>query len=307
MEGVVPTEAQETLLRNTFGLSPDDSVPLLFPLCGGMTNASYRFTMNGTDYFFREPGRDSGAFISRPQEALVYKTISDPTITDDVLVLEPDTGRKIARFIPGARTCDPTNWDDVARCMALLRRFHEKALHVDHEYDILWLLDVYTKMMPETSMFRNYSQVCQRCRDISPVLKKISVNHVLCHCDASPTNFLFYGDTSSPQLRLIDWEFSGSWDPCGDIACFATASGYKDEELQRLIHLYLQDSVPSPLFTLRVYGHMALMSMVWSNWAEYLAGDGFDTAGYGPAQFQNADYYSKRFWDLLPRELEAAP
>lgn len=307
MDGVIPTREQAALIRKTFHLSQDETVPLLFPLTGGMTNTSYRFSLDGKDYFFREPGPDSGQFISRSQEALVYQTIADPSLTDDVLVLEPDTGRKISRFIPNTRICDPRNPQDAAQCMALLRRFHDKALQVDHEYDILWLLETYENMMPETSMFTNHQQISDRCKSIAPILPKLSEGQVLCHCDTSPTNFLFFEDPTGPQVRLIDWEFSGNWDPCGDIASFATASDYNEEELTWLVRCYLQGQEPTLRFRLRLYGYLALMNMVWSNWAEYLAGQNYDTAGYGPAQFSNADYYSKRFWELLSQDWREQP
>lgn len=301
MDGVTPNRAQEALIRNTFHLSPLESTPLLFPLSGGMTNSSYRFSLGGQDYFFREPGADSDRFISRSQEALVYETIADPSLTDDVLVLDPDTGRKISRYIPNTRTCDPKNPQDAAQCMALLRRFHEKALQVNHEYDILWLLELYEHMMPEASRFENHQQVSKRCKEIAPILPHLSKGQVLCHCDTAPSNFLFFSNQSGPQVRLIDWEFSGNWDPCWDIASFATASGYREWEVEWLIRSYLQGQEPTPTFKLRVYGYLALMNMVWSNWAEYLAGQGCDTAGYGPPQFSNADQYSTVFWQLFQK------
>ncbi len=303
MDTKAPTPEQEALIRKTFQLSPTDPVPLLHPLSGGMTNQSFRFTLEGKHYFLREPGVDSGQFISRPQEAQVYRAIQDPSITDDLLVLEPDTGRKITRFCSGARTCDPHNSKDVAACMALLRRFHQKALHVSHQYDAGWLMEVYAGMMSRASMYPAHQQVYESCKKILPVLSDLSPEPILCHCDTSPTNFLFFEEDGVPQLRLIDWEFSGLWDPCGDIAIFATASAYSPQEVDALIRCYLQGE-PTPLFRLRVYGYLALMGMTWSNWAEYLMQEGWDTEGYGPSQFSYAQHYSERFWALLPQALE---
>lgn len=303
MDTQIPTPEQAALIRKTFQLSPASPVPLLHPISGGMTNRSFRFSLEGRHYFLREPGTDSGRFISRSQEATVYRVIRDFKLTDEVLMLEPDTGRKITRFWAGARTCDPKKKEDVEACMALLRRFHAEALQVSHEYDPGWLMKVYAAMMPRASMYPAHKQVYESCQKILPILSRLSPKPILCHCDTSPTNFLFFEEDGIPQLRLIDWEFSGLWDPCGDIAIFATASEYTPAEVNDLMHCYLQE-IPSLRFRLRVYGFLALMGMTWSNWAEYLMQQGLDTEGYGPSQFSYAQYYAKLFWALLPQVLE---
>lgn len=301
MESIKPNAQQEKLLRNLFGLEPGEDVPELYPIYGGLTNSSFRFTCRGEDFFLREPGYDTDAFVNRRHEAAVYEAIDDPTLTDELVLLEPETGRKITRFWNNARICDPEKEADVKQCMALLREFHGRKLHVGHRYDLFALIRVFRRMMPEKSVHEDYAEVEKRCLDMEPYLDRYRKYDVLCHCDTSYTNFLFL--EGEKNLHLIDWEYSGEHDPCLDIVVFANAACYDREKLMWLIGCYLEDA-PTEEFLLRIYGYMALTCILWSNWAEYKERIGEDCAGYGPQQYRCAVEYSNLFWELLPHVLE---
>ena len=299
MEPMRANAQQEKLLRDVFDLPPEAEVPELFPIYGGLTNSSFRFTCRGEDYFFREPGYDTEAYVNRIQEAAVYRAIDDPALTDEIVLLEPETGRKITRFWKDARICDPEKEEDVRQCMALLREFHGRKLHVEHRYDLFALIDVFRQMMPEKSVYEDHEEVEKRCLDMKPYLDRYRKYDVLCHCDPSYTNFLFVTEKEGARLHLIDWEYSGEHDPCLDIAVFDNAACYDREKIDWPMGVYLEDR-PTKEFILRVYGYMALTSMLWSAWAEYKTMTGEDCAGYGPLQYRCAAEFSELFWELLP-------
>lgn len=302
MEPIKANARQEKLLRDVFGLKPGEDLPELYPIYGGLTNSSFRFTCRGEDFFLREPGYDTDAFVNRRHEAAVYEAINDPGLTDELVLLEPETGRKITRFWNDSRICDPENDEDVKQCMALLREFHSRQLHVGHRYDLYALIGIFRRMMPEKSIYEDYEEVEKRCLDMKPYLERYQKYAVLCHCDTSYTNFLFVGEGETRRLHLIDWEYSGEHDPCLDIAVFANAANYDHEKLSWLMNCYL-GSQPTKEFVLRVYGYGALTCLLWSNWAEYKERIGEDCAGYGPQQYRCAAEYSKLFWELLPHVL----
>ena len=302
MEPMRANAQQEKLLRDVFGLQPGEEVPELYPIMGGLTNSSFRVSCRGKDYFLREPGCDTDAFVNRRHEAAVYEAIDDPTLTDELVVLEPETGRKLTRFWKDARICDPENEGEVRQCMALLREFHGRGLHVEHSYDLFGLIGVFRGLMPEKSVYEDHEEVEKRCLDMKPYLERYQKYAVLSHCDTSYTNFLFVGEGDARHLHLIDWEYAGEHDPCLDIAVFANAAWYDREKVDWLMGVYLEDK-PTKEFTLRVYGYMALTSMLWSDWAEYKAKIGEDCAGYGPLQYRFAAEFSELFWELLPQVL----
>ena len=102
----------------------------------GMTNRSFLFSCRGSGYIMRIPGEGTERLINRSEEAAVYRELQGRNICEDVILINPDNGYKITRFIDGARTCDPANPEETAACMKKLRRFHELALKVGHEFDL---------------------------------------------------------------------------------------------------------------------------------------------------------------------------
>ena len=301
MTTFIPSPPQADLIRRTFHLKPTEPLPELVPVEGGITNTSFRFRCREEDCILREPGEDSVFFISRDQEAASYRAILSLEISDEVLALEPKSGRKISRFWEGARIANPRDSEDIRRCMAQLRRLHDSKIVVPHRYELGRLCQLFLSWMQEPSVYPDHREVQQRCTDMEAILKQYETQvSVLCHCDPVAANFLFFPRNGREELRIIDWEYSGMADPAIDLAMFANDAGYTPEETDTLIRCYLGEE-PAPEFTLRVYGYLALTAMTLSNWEEYLRAQGVDYGDYGQKQFQTAALYSRLFWDLLPR------
>lgn len=47
-----------------------------------------------------------------------------------------ETGYKISEYYEGARNSDPRDWDDVARCMALVEKLHDSKSMWTYSFDI---------------------------------------------------------------------------------------------------------------------------------------------------------------------------
>ena len=71
----------------------------------------------------RIPGEGTDQLINRRQEAAVYQTIAGRRICDEIAYINPENGYKITEFLEGARVCDPTDYEDVKKCMSRLRDF----------------------------------------------------------------------------------------------------------------------------------------------------------------------------------------
>ena len=301
MNTIIPSPPQADLIRRTFNLEPTEPLPALTPIEGGMTNSSFRFRCRGEDCILREPGEDTGLFVFRDQEAASYHAISSLGISDEVLALEPETGRKISRFWDGARIADPRDPQDVRRCMAQLRHLHDCRIAVPHRYELGRLNRLFLAWMPASSVHPGHRELQQSCMDMEKILLRYAAQHaVLCHCDPVAANFLFFPRDGREELRLIDWEYSGMADPAVDLAMFANDAGYTPEETDGLIRCYLGGE-PAPDFTMRVYGYLAFTADTLSNWEEYLRAQGIDSGDYGQRQFQTAVLYSRLFWELLSR------
>ena len=247
----------------------------------------------------REPGADSFTYINRLQEAAVYAAVRGVVPTDEVVALEPESGRKIAKFWRSARICDPNDEQDVIACMAMIRKLHEKKLHVDYEYNSFELNRTFIGWKTLPSIYPDYEAVEKRCMDMEPILKRYWDHAVLSHCDTVAANFLFIDEGRGQELRLIDWEYAGMHDPCVDIAMFANDGDYSPERTDWLMECYLGEA-PTPAFRMRVYGYLALTGLCYSNWEERERMAGRGDEDYGVRQHSHAVRYSRLFWELYP-------
>ena len=299
-----PNPGQEALIRRSFHLAETAPVPKLTPLEGGITNNSFRFSHGGQDYIMREPGRDTETYLNRFQEAEVYKIVSSLGISDEVVALEPETGRKISKFWNSARTCDGGKPEEVRACMAALRALHRMELRAPHDYDLFRMNRIFISFLPETSWYDDHDEIQKRCMNMEPVLAKYKKYAILSHCDAVPENFLFIDEENGPELRIIDWEYAGNHDPAIDVSMFCNSAFYDDEALNKLMRCYLEGREPDPEFRLRVYGYLALIGLFFSNWAEHVYSPEEDVREYGGLQYHYAREYSREFWELLPEVTE---
>ena len=300
MKPIKPDPAQAALIRRALCMEPSEETPDLYPAEGGLTNHSFRFSCRGQDYLFREPGQDSFTYINRYQEAGAYAAVRGVIPTDELVALEPESGRKITRFWRTARTCDPSRESDVQACMAMLRRLHGAKLQVKDTYSLCDLNRAFIGWKTTPSVYPDYREVEKRCMDMEPILAKYRKYAILSHCDTVADNFLFIEGASGSELRLIDWEYAGMHDPAVDVAMFANDGGYTPEQVEWLMECYL-GRTPDPEYTLRVYGYLALTGLCYSNWAERQLEAGIDWGDYGPGQYGRAQLYSKLFWELLPK------
>ena len=255
----------------------------------GMTNRSFKFTANGKDYIMRIPGEGTDKLIDRTKEYMVYQTIKDKNISDNIIYISKEKGYKITRFWNNARVCDPFNMDDVKLCMKRLRDFHNMKLIVPHTFDIFGQIDFYENLWDgKPSIFRDYLETKQKVMELKPIIESLPKEWVLAHIDSVPDNFLFVGD----EIRLIDWEYAGMQDPHVDIAMFAIYSLYDRKHIDLLIDSYFTEGCPNEI-RMKIYCYIAVCGLLWSNWCEYKRFCGVEFGEYSLRQYRYAkDYYS---------------
>lgn len=259
----------------------------------GMTNRSFKFSVDDRRYIMRIPGAGTNKLINRKHEAAVYKAIQSLHIAEPVLYFDPDNGYKLSRFIPHSRNCDAHNWDDVQRCMDFLRHFHEENLKVDHQFDLFGQIDFYEQLRGQTSAYRDYQQTKEAVQTLRPYLQQHRSQWTLCHIDANADNFLFVKNgNKAEELRLIDWEYAGMQDPHLDIAMFAAYSMYDRPAVDKLIDCYFHGQCSATNRT-KIYGYLAAAGLLWSNWCEYKQTLGLDFGSYSLAQYRFAKNYSQ--------------
>ena len=285
-------DAIGTICR-VFDASPRD-ITHITVLKKGMTNRSFLFTCRGKQYIMRIPGEGTDRLIDRRQEAAVYGAIRDLSLSDDVYYIDPANGYKITAFLENARVCDPENPNDVRRCMAFLRKFHERRLHVGHSFDIFGQIEFYEQLWKgNPSVYADYRRTKEQILSLRPYLEAHAGEKVLTHIDAVPDNFLLTGD----DIRLIDWEYAGEQDPHVDIAMFAIYALYDRAQIDALIDAYFPEGCPGET-RLKIYCYVAACGLLWSNWCEYKRQLGVEFGEYSLRQYR----YAKDFYRIFRAE-----
>ena len=281
-------DAIGTICR-VFDASPRD-ITHITVLKKGMTNRSFLFTCRGKQYIMRIPGEGTDRLIDRRQEA----AIRDLSLCDDVYYIDPANGYKITAFLENARVCDPENPNDVRRCMAFLRKFHERRLHVGHSFDIFGQIEFYEQLWKgNPSVYADYRRTKEQILSLRPYLEAHAGEKVLTHIDAVPDNFLLTGD----DIRLIDWEYAGEQDPHVDIAMFAIYALYDRAQIDTLIDAYFPEGCPGET-RLKIYCYVAACGLLWSNWCEYKRQLGVEFGEYSLRQYR----YAKDFYRIFRAE-----
>ncbi len=246
---------------------PESEIVHIRCLKAGMTNKSFLFQIRGKHYICRIPGPGTQLLINRKQEKAVYDMVSSLEITERVLYFNGDTGYKISEYYEGARTADSHSLEEMGRCMALLRKFHQACLQVDHHFDIQERILFYEGLCLAHGPvpFEDYKQVRKWMLKLIEQLKQRKRPEVLCHVDSVADNFLILKNGS---IKLIDWEYSGMADPLLDIAMCSIYSYYSFEQALKLLSLYLERE-PDEEESFILTAYMALSGFLWSLWAVY--------------------------------------
>lgn len=285
------------VIRNVLQISQNEIMDVT-ALKKGMTNHSFLFTGRGKKYIMRLPGEGTEQLIDRKEEAKVYQLINGRNICDNVIYINPDNGYRITEFFEGARVCDPFNEEDITKCMAKLREFHEMGVSVDHEFDLFGQIEFYESLWEgKASVYKDYKKTKHNVLSLQAYIESYVEKRVLTHIDAVPDNFLFISDD---EIRLIDWEYAGMQDPHVDIAMFCIYSFYDKKQVDRLINIYFNGCCTDEI-RLKIYCYIAVCGLLWSNWCEYKRNLGVEFGEYPFRQYRYAKDYYKIAQDELNR------
>lgn len=266
----------------------------------GMTNRSFLFRCKENRYIMRIPGEGTDQLIDRRQEAAVYGVIADKHICDNVIYINANNGFKITEYLENARVCDPTDLQDVKKCMKYLREFHKMGLKVQHEFDIFGQIEFYESLWRERhSIYKDYGQTKDNVFSLKGFIEEHRKKMVLTHIDAVPDNFLFIKDeTGNEKIYLIDWEYAGMQDPHIDIAMFCIYSLYNKRQTDKLIDAYFTEGCSFET-RIKIYCYIAACGLLWSNWCEYKRDLGVEFGEYSLRQYR----YAKDYYRIVQKEL----
>ncbi|MGX7069182.1 phosphotransferase [Gemella bergeri] len=259
------------------------------PIKSGMTNTSFKFSVDNKNYVYRHPGRGTDSYISRASEAQSMQVAKCLGIDDTYIYIDKDKGWKISYFIENARTLDYNNKNDVEMALNYLKKLHKSGYKTDYTFDIWKQIDNFKHILAENKRddFEDMHILVGIVEKLKSVLNNKEI--CLCHCDSYDPNFLIDNDE---KMYLIDWEYSGMADPAVDLGTFIACSSYTIDEAKQIIKQYLGEKF-NKNYEKHYLGYTAVISFYWFLWALHQESVGKNVGNYLYIWYKYVKLYGK--------------
>ena len=233
----------------------------------GMTNTSFVFEINGTDYIYRHPGDGTESIISRKNEKMSLIKAKEIGIDPTYIYADINEGWKISVFIPEFREPDYNSFEDSKKILEVLRRLHSSGIKLDYGMqpweDALKMEELLREKSP--NCFEEYELLKRKVGRLYKMTINDGVERCFCHGDTYKPNWMIRPDG---RVILIDWEYSGYSDPGIDVGYYIVDAMYDFDEAERFIKEYLQDRYTEKRF-FHFMAYTAIIAYYWFVWALY--------------------------------------
>lgn len=237
------------------------------PMKIGLTNVSFKFECNGTDYIYRHPGAETSQFLNRECEAYAENIAKDLGLDETLLAIDPVSGWKLSRFIEGCEYIDPYGAEDQKEAMRMLKVLHDQKIVSQWEFDFIEQSEVYIHLMDSQGLydFSTFMDTHRQMVELSKKMDQEGFQKVLCHNDTWYWNFL---KDKHGKVHLIDWEYAGNTYPAADVADYTISLDFDDEKYLALAEVYEGRKLSEK--EVRFYfGNLAIVAWHWFVWAVY--------------------------------------
>ena len=257
----------------------------------GLTNTSFIFRINGTDYIYRHPGEGTEYIINRRNEKRSLILAKEYGIDPTYIYMDVNEGWKISEFIADFREPDYSSPDDTGKVMESLRRLHSLPVTVDYGMrpweDALKMEELLKEKDPDC--FRKYEELKESVGRLYRRTLDDGIQKCFCHGDTYRPNWMIRSDGSTV---LIDWEYSGYADPGIDVGYYIVDAMYGYDEAKAAIHSYLQGSWSAER-EFHFMAYTAIIAYYWFVWAKYRTSCGADMSSV----LENWLYMAEKYAD----------
>lgn len=321
-----------TLKCNPNGIS-DISV-----INAGLTNVSFKFTVDGIEYVYRHPGGTAGNLIDRTAE--MFSQLSAKSLGVDKSVITMTLGGwKLSYCVQNLTECDFRKYpEQMEKGMQHLRKMH--GLDVS-QFAIKKKFNEIAETMPmtdaEKEIFSNTlvksenTTLVKEFDDVKEALKLMRIasaskgnlfvefaNEIekvkrldkYVKADAEKLGYkkvCCHNDIYEPNflatrdgdLYLIDWEYSGLNYAANDLACFFSRYEYSDTDIEKFLKSYFQRDLTFEEHRFYI-AFIALSAFYWMGWGLYKGSVGDDDGFFFLPAYRNFH----RFIDVALKSYE---
>lgn len=277
-----------SVITEVLGVSESD-IQNIRPL-GGMTNINYEVSIENKQYVVRLPGLGTEQFINRNEEKKNLKIGTKLGINPGAIYFDTCTGLKITCMIPGAKTLTATRTksNEVMKAVTtVFRKLHFANVQMENRFNLYKLMEQYERIAREehVQFYPRFEDAKKEVISIQHDYDLLSFTEAPCHIDAVYENFI---EDKNGEIYLIDWEYSGMFDPLWDIATHMMKSEFTIEEEEAFLLYYFQRK-PTEEEQQRILIHKIFQDYLWSLWTLFKEAKGDDFGSYGKNRFSRLE------------------
>lgn len=267
---------------------------------GGMTNLNYLVSIDSENYIVRVPGRGTEKFINRVEEKSNLELGSGLGINPKVVYFNVNTGLKITEKIKGAQkiTNKNANSEEVMESVSvILRKLHDSNSAMKNDFNLFKLMDIYEELGVKAGarIFEGFYEVKEDIQILKNHYETLLIKNVPCHIDPAYSNFVL---NENNKMYLIDWEYSGMFDPMWDVASYLIECEFSQVETDLFIKYYFNREA-TILEMERIELHIIFQDYLWSVWTRFKEEKGDDFGSYGIKRFnrvkENIELFKKQY------------
>lgn len=262
-----------TNICNTLHCEPNN-IKEIAVINAGLTNVSFKFKGNGTEYVYRHPGGTANNLINRETEIYIQQLAKDIGIDTSFITMSED-GWKLSYCIQNLTSCDfRKNPQQLQQGLEQLRKLHNVPVaentgvkDFDNLQESLKLMRIAS--LTKGNLLTEFTEEIEKATRLDKYLKddakRLGISRCYCHNDIYEPNFLA---TESGDLYLIDWEYAGINDPANDLAGLYSRYDYTEDQIEYFIKEYLGDELTEDLYN-HYWAHIPLSALYWISWGLY--------------------------------------
>ena len=255
----------------------------------GMTNLNYLVSIDSASYVVRVAGNGTKEFINRQEEKENLELGSALGINPELRYFNVNSGLKITKKIKNARTVTKQiakNEEVMDSIAEVFKKLHNSNKVMKNRFRLFELMTKYEKLGLEAGaqLFEGFEEVKESVLFLKQYYEASVIAEVPCHIDPACSNFILNEDD---KVYLIDWEYSGMFDPMWDLAAFSLEAEYSqaEEDLFLKHYFHREASIEEKE---RILLHKVFQDFLWSLWTLFKEEKGDDFGTYGKKRFDRA-------------------
>ena len=256
---------------------------------GGMSNKNFRVNFGGKSYVLRVPGNGSEGMVERTNEEFNAMEACKMGVNPEIRYFNTKTGIKLADFVENAETLNAATiqrHDNMTKIAKIYQKVHGAHIRLKNEFNIFLEIEKYDVLIEkaEAQMYEGWEEVRPLVMALESYLNELGVDLCPCHNDALYENFIKAMDGT---IYLIDWEYSGMYDPMADFASSFIEADFEAKNEDFILDKYFNGQIPS-VAREKILCYQILWDYLWAQWTVIKEAKGDDFGTYGRDRYERA-------------------